>query len=255
LAKVRDVIDAQTYLEHIDQDGERILRVSEGRLDAPVPTCPGNNVGSLLWHTAGVCLLWSAWLIANKRADADWSGFGTDVWEGFKKAHALIVNELRSRDPDQPTWTWGADQHVRFAYRRIAQELSIHRWDFESAVGEALPIDPTLAVDGVQEFLDEFSAPPPRPLSWRRDAYRSASELFGGDGERLRFACGDVDASWTLKARPDRLHIVAETDADVTATGTASNINLFFWGRIDPSKLATTGDISLLHRWHERVKI
>jgi len=249
------VIDARAYLEHIEADGLRILEVSKGHLEDPVPSCPGNNVGSLLWHTAGVCLNWRTWLIANAMVDADWSAFGTDVWLGFKVELQGLLTLLHARDPDEPTWTWGNDQHVRFVHRRIAQELSIHRWDFEDAVGEALPIDPTLAADGVQEFLDEFSAAPPRPLSWRRDTYRSASELFGGDGECLRFQCGDIDAAWTIIARSDRFDVVTDTDADITTTGTASDINLFFWGRIDRSQLETIGDLSLLERWQERVKI
>jgi hypothetical protein len=137
----------------------------------------------------------------------------------------------------------------------VAQELSIHRWDFENAVAQALPIDIALAADGVQEFLDEFSAPPPAPVSWRRGGFLSASQQFAGDGERLRFVAADIDASWTITARPDRFDVADDVDADVIARGTASDLNLFVWGRLGPEALDVTGDGSLLDRWHERVKI
>jgi uncharacterized protein (TIGR03083 family) len=243
-------LDAQTYLEHLRQDGERISQVSEGHLDDPVPTCEGNTVGSLLLHVAGVCVFWAESLVANAPGEIDWSTFGTDALVGFKAAHERVVREIGSRDPDQETWTWGRDQHVRFAYRRLAQELSIHRWDFENAVGAALPIDPTLAADGVDELLEEFA---PKPENF--PDVKSAAERFDGDGERLRFEATDLPTVWVLTARPETFEVASDGDADVTARGTASEINLFFWGRVAPKTLDVSGDASLLDRWQERVKI
>lgn len=46
-----------------------------------------------------------------------------------------------------------------------------------------------------------------------------------------------------------------DADADVVARGTASDLDLFVWGRVPPSALEVTGDASLLERWQERVKI
>ena len=225
------------------------MEVAAGHLDTPVPSCPGFSVERLLRHCAAVCLNWRSYLVENGPVRAEGPAFEGEAGAAFADAHGALLSELASRDPDQPTWTWGSDQHVRFAYRRVAQELSIHRWDFENAVGAALPIDVALAADGVQEFLDEFTP--------KREGARSkgAAELFAGDGERVRFECTDADASWTLIARPDRFEAGDDRDADVVARATASDLDLFVWGRIGPDALEISGDASLLDRWHERVKI
>jgi hypothetical protein len=160
------------------------------------------------------------------------------------------VSELASRNPDEPAWSWGSDQHVRFWYRRAAQELSIHRWDFENAVSDPLPIDPTLAADGTDEFLQEFTPKPPEGVN-----VKAASQLFDGDGERLRFEAIDVPREWTITARPTHFDVAPTGEADVTARGPASDLNLFVWGRVPPGVLDVSGDASLLDRWHERVKI
>ena len=68
------MIDAQTYLEHARRDGNLIAQIAAGRLDEPVPTCPGNTVGSLLLHTAGVCLFWTGALQQKRLPDhPDWT--------------------------------------------------------------------------------------------------------------------------------------------------------------------------------------
>ena len=242
-------LNAQTYLEHIRRDGDRVSEVAENNLEKPVPSCPGNTVESLLMHTASLYMFWSAAIEQNRRPDVDWTSMNSDLVAANRDGHARFVELLASKDPDEPTWTWGSDSRMRFWYRRAAQELSIHRWDFENALGGALPIDPTLAADGVQEFLDEFSPKPSVPQ------FKGAAQMFDGDGERLRFEAIDVPAAWTLTARPEHFEITRDGNADVTAKGPASDLDLFVWGRVPPEALDVTGDSSLLRRWHQRVKI
>ena len=85
--------------------------------------------------------------------------------------------------------------------------------------------------------------------------FKGAGQRFGGTGQRLRFEATDVPASWTVIAKPEELVLVDDADADVVARGTASDLDLFVWGRVPPSALEVTGDASLLERWQERVKI
>lgn len=244
------MLNAQTYLEHIRRDGERIAHVAEGHLDADVPSCPGNTVESLLMHIASVCMFWTAALQQNAPPDVDWSGLSGDMLDAYRRQFATFVDELSPRDPDEPAWVWGYDPHVRFWYRRAAQELSIHRWDFENALAEPVRIDPTLAADGVEELLEQFG---PKPEE--HPNMKGAAERFGGGGERLRLEATDVASAWTITARPERFEVAPDGEADVTARGTASDLNLFAWGRVPPSVLDVTGDASLLERWQERVKI
>lgn len=246
------MISAETYLDHVKAAGERIARVAEGHLDEPVPTCPGNTVGSLLLHTAGVCMFWADALEQNREPVSDWTTFPTEPVQAHRRMHGRVVAELEGRDPDQPTWTWAGEGRVRFAYRRVAQELTVHRWDFENAVGEPQPIEPALAADGIDELLVEFGT-----KSTDQDtAWKTASELFDGGGERICLEATDIPAAWTITARPGRFDITHEpSDADVSARGTASDLLLFLWGRVPPRVFEVSGDASLLDRWQERVKI
>ncbi len=242
------MISAEAYLDHIRRDGERIIEVAENDLDKPVPTCPGNTVESLLMHAAGVLIWWTAALEQNREPDPDWSRLSGDMLKAYSRALPLFIQRLSSHAPDQPTWTWGQDQHARFVYRRVAQELSVHRWDFENAVGRARPIDPALAADGVDELFDTFTDAPPQ-------GGVSAAQRFGGGGERLRLEATDMPRAWTITATPDRFDVSDEGTADVEARGTASDIDLFVWGRVPPDAFEVTGDAGLLSRWQERVKI
>jgi uncharacterized protein (TIGR03083 family) len=245
------MIDAQTFLEHVQRDGERIAQAAGGHLDATVPTCPDYTVGTLLVHTAGVCWWWKEALLKNAYPGRPAFAAPQDDPIGLHRRElAGLLDELARHDPDEHTWTWfPPEQNARFAYRRAAQELSIHRWDVENAVGGALPIDPTLAADGTDEFLQAFC---PKAETTR---FTSGAEMFGGDGEVLRFEATDVASAWTLVARPDRFDHDVAAEPDVIARADASTLNLFVWGRLPVDVLDITGDQSLIDRWSERVKI
>jgi uncharacterized protein (TIGR03083 family) len=243
------MIDAETYLEHARKEGERIAEVAAGHLDQPVPSCPGNTVGSLLLHTASTCMFWTEAMIQNQMPIFDWTTFPIDTLEAHTFMHKRFLDEIDKRDPDKPTWTWAGEGPTRFWYRRAAQELAVHRWDFENAVGEASPIDPELAFDGIDELLFVFG-----PKTGEPD-YPGASERFDGSGERLRLEPTDHPESLTITAHPDHFETDESEEAQVTARGTASDLLLFLWGRVPRSALEVSGDAALLERWQERVKI
>lgn len=248
-------IDAATYLEHVKRDGARIPDVAEGRLDDPVPSCPDLNMGALLLHTATLYIFWSEAILQNRHPEIDWSVLSSDMLAANRDGLERFVELLADRDPDAPTWTWqefvpgSPPGTVGFWYRRAAQELAVHRWDFENAVGNPAPIDPTLAADGIDEILTVFG-----PATGQPD-YPGASERFGGNGETTRLEPTDLPDAITFTAHPDRFEVGTTAVPDVTASGTASDLLLFMWGRVPPSKLEMEGDASLLDRWQERVKI
>ena len=250
------MIDAKTYLEHARRDGQRIAEVAAGHLDDPVPSCPGNTVGSLLLHTAAVCMFWTDAMLQNRQPTSDWTTFPTDPLQAHTSKLERFLEELEPRGPEEPTWTWASEGEgilgggkTLFWYRRSAQELAVHRWDFENAVGKPLPLDADLATDGIDELLFAFG-----PATGEPD-YPGASERFGGGGERIRLEPTDHPTSLTITAHPDHFETDDSPAADVTARGSASDLLLFLWGRISPGRLEVTGDTSLLDRWQERVKI
>lgn len=249
MTQTQSLISGRTYLDHLQRDGERITEVARGHLEADVPTCPGNTVGSLLIHTATVCLFWRDALIQNRQPQSDWTAFPTDPLEAHTSLHADAVREIGARDPESMTWTWAGQQPARFWYRRSAQEFAVHRWDFENAVGETAPIDPTLAMDGIDEMLFSFG-----PATGFEE-FPGASERFAGNGETLRLEPTDHSDALTFAALPDRFELTDVTTPDVLARATASDLLLFLWGRIPPKALDVEGNSALLERWQERVKI
>ncbi|HYZ91137.1 MAG TPA: maleylpyruvate isomerase family mycothiol-dependent enzyme [Actinomycetota bacterium] len=248
-------IDASTYLEHIKRDGLRIPDVAEGNFEKAVPTCPGNTVESLLMHTGTLYVFWSEAIRQDRRPQIDWSVLNSDLLAANRQGVASFLECLQSRDPDEVVWTWaqlvpgGPKNTLRFWYRRAAQELSVHRWDFENAVGAPSGIDPELAMDGVDELLVAFGP------ATGMEAYRGASERFAGDGETFKLEPTDGPDPITFTARPDRFELNSSAEPNVTARGAASDLLLFVWGRVPPSALEVSGDASLLQRWQERVKI
>jgi uncharacterized protein (TIGR03083 family) len=249
------MINAATYLEHVRRDGGRIADVADGNLDKPVPSCPGLTVEKLLQHTGSLYVFWSEALIQNKQPEIDWAAvMAGDVLDANRGGLDRFTDTIGTRDADEPTWTWanlipGAPAGtVRFWYRRAAQELAVHRWDFENAIGEASGIDAALAMDGIDEFLFVFGPATGHPQ------FKGGSERFEGNGETFRLEPTDFPDAVTFTAHADRFELT-DSAPDVTARGTASDLLLFMWGRIPPSTLDVTGDASLLALWQERVKI
>lgn len=158
------------------------------------------------------------------------------VW--FADGARKLVAALRVADPSATCWTFAADQHVAFWYRRQAHETTIHRWDVESAAGTPRPIDALLAADGVDEAL---SVALPR-----------AAERFG-DPPRLRgpLAIQAIDTGhrWLLDPSRDGHppSVARPADGDgiasaATLSGTATDLLLSLWRRIEPTDLTVAGD-------------
>src|SRR3954454_9467343 len=124
------------YLESIDADSDRLATVAAQGLDNPVPPCPGWTVGDAVRHTGSV--YWHKVMcmrLQRRPEEHEWpqdppDGVGLVDW--FRDAHRTLREELTSRGPDapSPTW-WPDDQTVGFWYRRMAQEVAIHRVDVE----------------------------------------------------------------------------------------------------------------------------
>src|SRR5438477_197335 len=83
-----------------------------------------------------------------------------------------------------------------------------------NTVGDAAPIDPTLAGDGVDEMLDVFGAKSDHPV------FKGAGQLFAGNSERLRFEATDLDKAWVVTAHPEELTVSDAGEADVTGRAT-----------------------------------
>ena len=89
---------------------------------------------------------------------------GLTAW--YRRHSSHLVDVLTSTATDAPAWTLDDQDHTaQFWMRRQVHETVMHAWDAENALGQARPMDPSLAWDGVLEVRDVIY---PRQVRLRR---------------------------------------------------------------------------------------
>jgi uncharacterized protein (TIGR03083 family) len=228
-------MELSRYLEGIDLESERLASAATD-LDAAVPPCPGWTVAEAMRHTGSV--YWHKIMcmrLQRTPQDDEWPSGpadGEDLVAWFRDAHRALRSELTARDPASysPTW-WALDQSVGFWYRRLAQEVAVHRADVESAYGAITPVDDDIAVDGIDEVLVRFLRGP---------------ERVDGDGPTVDVASGG--RVWRIRLIPDGTDVTEDTEgsADVTVSGNSSEVYLWLWGRRPLDAVTVVGDVSVV---------
>ncbi|HZC27392.1 MAG TPA: maleylpyruvate isomerase family mycothiol-dependent enzyme, partial [Actinopolymorphaceae bacterium] len=168
-------------------------------IDAPVPPCPGWTVDDVVSHVAHVYLHKIVCMQTQARPDPwppDLSG--RESVGLLQESFATLLDEMRTRGPDAPSFTWyEPDQSVGFWYRRMAQETAIHRVDVELAHEMLTPVDAELAADGIDEVLSIMLAG-----DWSDEPVddadgRSLDVLAGGRRWRVVLGRTQVDVAET----------------------------------------------------------
>jgi uncharacterized protein (TIGR03083 family) len=236
-------MQAEQYLGHLDADSARLAEVARRDLNADVPPCPGWSVRDAVVHTGEV--FWHKTMsmrVGDYRLTPDqWPqqpAVDEDPVSWFLDAHKALRTELVHRGPTAvtPTW-WEPEQTVGFWYRRMAQEVAVHRADVESAFGEITPLDDALATDGVDEVLFLF-------LDGDVKAPAAAS------GQRVALQAGG--RRWVVVLDSDRVGIDSAPTAGTTVSGTPSDVDLWLWGRAGVDRLTVGGDraaVDVLREW------
>lgn len=238
-----------------------VAAVKGADLSTAVPTCPGWTLGELTQHVGSVHRWFSELL--RRRIQQPPTSREVDLrlpehpdalpdWLAVSAAEAAEV--FAATDLDAPMWAWGVDQHARFWVRRMLFETLVHRVDAQLALGLSPHVDRVLAVDGIDEFLTNLPfAAPFAPLT---------AQLRAPD-RTVRFSCtdgdgggeGDGDGDWLVGLRPDGFALVTEgaeaRAADATVRGTAADLLLLLYGRLDRRSDAFQlhGDPNLLAHW------
>lgn len=232
-----DAVDRSAALE---AEGHRLITAAMVDPEAAVPTCPGWTAGDLLGHVAGV---WEFLRQVVSSASLDPPDFGTlalppddpDDRAGFAAERLdLLVPVLAAVDPSRPVWTWVGERTMAFWPRRAHLETVVHRVDAELAADDRTPVDPAVAIDGVEELFTVLRA-------GRRDGLPSGSfhlHQTDGDGEfMLDVIDGEVAVS--------REH--AKGDAALRAGG--EDLLLVVWGRRSLDGLEFFGDREVAGQW------
>ncbi len=241
----------ERYLELIATGSARLSEVAELGLDADVPSCPGWQVRDVLMHTAEVYQHKIACIRENTAPDPwpppEFEGFEPRGF--FARSTEDLLRQLETSGPDQPSFTWYAeDQSTGFWFRRMAQEIAVHRYDAELAHEVTTPIDPVLAVDGIDELLRLMLGGP-----WWAD-YDTAHPVdatmridSGG-----RFWLADVGPS-AVTVTDESYDGIAHPEVTATITGEPESVLLWLWGRRRDDAVTLDGDAQVIAELRARV--
>jgi uncharacterized protein (TIGR03083 family) len=233
--------------EHIDA-AERQLdglcaAVGAGSTAVPVPTCPDWTVADLATHVAQFCGFWAHVLCEGsgrpKPSFPD-PPVGEAIAGWLAEVGPMLVAELRATPAETPVWTWyQPDQTAGFVARRAAHELTIHRYDAQSARGRCDPIDAVVAADGIDELVGT--------LVVARDRSGAAS------GQTLHVHGTDdgVAAEWLVVLGADTIEVRRQHGkGDLALRGAASDLELLLYGRPTLGAVERFGDASVLDAWY-----
>ena len=194
---------------------------SAADLERPVAGCPGWMVHDLVVHVGRI----ERWVVHAVRKqellDDVTQGPGADLPGWYEEGAADLLLALDT-DPAAPAATFAPDKTVGFWQRRQVHEHRIHRWDLEQALGEAEPLDPQLAHDGIDEIATMFW---PRQVRLGRGAMPA---------QGLRVSTTDTSGEW----------VFGDT-AVATLSGPAADLLLVLMHRQAPdnSALTWTGNV------------
>lgn len=216
--------------------------------DAVVPACEGWTGADLAEHVT--CTLhWVREMVArgvtSHPAEAP-AAPPRPEWEaaldGLRRELTGTIETLEALEADFPAWNWAPQAKTAgFWHRRMAHEVSVHRWDAESAAGRATPIETKLAADGISEVLD----------SWLPGGKRKGPTDLHGVAHLI---ASDAGYEWFVRLRGPGVALLDTgtiLDSDdhhprAEASGTASDLLLTLMGRQRPDRLVISGDPRLI---------
>jgi uncharacterized protein (TIGR03083 family) len=221
------------FVEQVRLDGSQLADAADGKLDTPVPSCPGWSVRDLVAHVAQVY---------EHKIQCTRLGHAPDPWPPewphadepvpwFRDAHSRLLQMFDESEATTPSATWWSpDQTVGFWARRMAHETAVHRVDAELARGASTPVDAALATDGVDEILHIMLAG-----DWSDDADDAMT------GQRVDISTGG--RTWRVVLDREVVSVADEGgEADATLTGDPSDVLLWLWGRAQDDRVEQAGD-------------
>ncbi len=232
------------HVEAVERETQAMAEaLADGPLDTTVPSCPDWTVIDLAAHVGEFTGFWAHVLCEGtgrpKPAFDDMpSDSPSAVADWYKSVAGHLIDELWATAPHTTVWTWDPDDNsARFAARRCAHELAVHRFDMQLAYGRAEPIASDLAADGIEEM------------------FVMAGVRFepGGDerNESLSLHTTDQDRQWLLTLTPQGLHVDRQsTSGDLTVRGAASDLELLLYRRPILDEVALSGDRTALDSWY-----
>jgi uncharacterized protein (TIGR03083 family) len=255
-------VEPESLLHVADREGRALLASAETTWEQPIPHCPDWDAAELVRHT-GTIFGWMAAVVAS----GERVGFGTldpppqdpgDLPPWYTANLRRVLDVLGSTDPASHTWTFSSsgDRRAGWWYRRLAVEISIHRWDVEHAMagrGGRLPaaLDGQVAEAGIEEFMIEFL--PGLLAKERPDDEDSAAGggSLGSIGGTFHLHSEDGSVEWWVDldtaAQARRQH----AKADTAIRGTRSDLLLWLTNRGPLESVELFGSEEVVERWKQ----
>ena len=211
--------------------------------DARVPTCPDFSLADLAAHVGEFTALWTHVLC--EATDAEKPPYapleeGDEMGEWYEPLAHHLLDRLHATTDEAPCWMWMPDQQTAGCVaRRCANELSIHRYDAQTASGGATSLDAAVALDAIDEIfvmLPVWENPP--------DASGKTLTLRAVDGDPRSITLGPEGPRIHTEPRP----------ADLTLTASASDLALLLFERPPIGTVRREGDPTVLDHWYREFR-
>jgi uncharacterized protein (TIGR03083 family) len=216
-------------------------------LEARVPTCPEWSLFDLVQHLGEGRHRWAATVAAGAAggpAEVSVPAVPREreaLLEWYAASVRLLLEALRAAGPDRECWTWwGASQSPQTSgavARHQLQQLAVHTYDAQVAVGAPEPLPVAVALDGVDEFLTTCCA---TTGAWPHEP--AVVDYHAAEGRSWRVWLSDEGARVALLPHD------TQEKADVAAWGSAHELVMFFYGRITAGSLRVEGDGTIFDR-------
>jgi uncharacterized protein (TIGR03083 family) len=237
------------YPAAVRRDGSALAAAAEAAGPAvPIAGCPGWDVAELVGHITEVHYFWGEMverrlqdpaLVPPLERPGDFSALLARCRVGVER----LASILAAADPSAPVWTWARQKDAGFVIRHQAQETAVHRWDAEHAAGRVFSIEPDLAADSIDEFLEHTSA-------WRVEGAAPV-------GGTVHLHATDVPGEWTLSEDGSGALVVerGHDKGSAALRGRASDLLLILYRRIGREAAEAFGDEAVLNRLLARTKL
>lgn len=228
-------------------------------LGTAVPSCPGWNVGQLVRHVGGAHR--EATVVARTgeappddefRDPTHWyadpsdrtDDAGHELKEWIVDGARELADALRAAGPDVPIKMPIDNPTTRFTARRMAHETVMHRADAALALGVPFELEPEVAADGIDEWMELGALP------FHFEVHPWMRELLA-PGRTLKYAA--PEQSWVVDLTGDAIRWRhSDEPTAVTVRGPVTNLLLQLYKRSDDNT-EVEGDKALLDYYRERV--
>ncbi|MFF3753730.1 maleylpyruvate isomerase family mycothiol-dependent enzyme [Streptomyces sp. NPDC002018] len=253
------------YCDEIVEQTDRLRATLAGAdLSVTVPSCPDWTLGQLARHV-GQAHRWAGTMVRTRAEEEvpddqvpDFEGPGDsdpaalDAW--LARGAEETAATFRAVAPETAVWSWGWERNAGFWARRMTHETVIHRADAALAAGVAYDVDPVVAADAIDEWLQcvAFAQAAGDPEAAELRGAGRSIHLHATDTATTAGAAG---AEWLIEFGEDgftwrRGH----EKATVALRGPLTEVLRVFYRRLpaDSELVEVLGDAKLLDFWLER---